>query len=91
MNFLGNERVIVDLEAENVEGFPDGMAIDTEGKLWVACFFGGKINRFDPETGMTKQRRFFIYDRLCRIGVYFNGNSQGFYTFFKSDRINDNL
>jgi gluconolactonase len=34
-------------------GYPDGMTIDTEGKLWVACFFAGKIFRFDPETGIT--------------------------------------
>ena len=32
-------------------GFPDGMTIDTEGKLWVSCYLGGKVVRFDPETG----------------------------------------
>ena len=81
--FLGNERVVVDLEAdETLVGLPDGMAIDTEGKLWVACFFGGKINRFDPETGTTKQKCFFPYmkdfsDRqftvmaILRVYVYF--------------------
>jgi secreted PhoX family phosphatase len=38
----GNRRVIVELEkgTELTVGYPDGMAIDTEGKLWVACFFG---------------------------------------------------
>jgi len=50
----GNRRVIVELEkgTELTVGYPDGMAIDTEGKLWVACFFGGRVVRFDPETGM---------------------------------------
>lgn len=50
----GNRRVIVELEkgTELTVGFPDGMTIDTEGKLWVACFFGGRVVRFDPETGM---------------------------------------
>ena len=32
-------------------GAPDGMTIDTEDKLWVACFGPGKVIRFDPETG----------------------------------------
>ena len=36
-------------------GVPDGMTIDTENKLWVACFGGSKVIRFDPETGMLKR------------------------------------
>lgn len=32
-------------------GLPDGMCIDTEGKLWVANFFGGCVIRWDPVTG----------------------------------------
>lgn len=32
-------------------GLPDGMTIDTEGKLWVACYGEGKLARIDPETG----------------------------------------
>ena len=38
-------------ETRSTMGFPDGMTIDTENKLWVACFGGGKVIRFDPETG----------------------------------------
>ncbi|XP_053395486.1 regucalcin-like [Mercenaria mercenaria] len=51
---MSNERVVVDLGGEDTIptlGFPDGMTIDTDGKLWVACFFAGKVFRFDPETG----------------------------------------
>ena len=32
-------------------GYPDGMTIDSEGKLWVALWGGGAVARFDPETG----------------------------------------
>lgn len=32
-------------------GDPDGMAIDTEGKLWVALWGGYCVGRFDPDSG----------------------------------------
>jgi len=32
-------------------GAPDGMTIDTEGKLWIAHWGGGNVSRWDPETG----------------------------------------
>ncbi|XP_018605483.1 regucalcin [Scleropages formosus] len=44
-----NGRVLYALEKD--EGIPDGMCIDTEGKLWVACFDGGRVIRIDPQTG----------------------------------------
>lgn len=45
----GNRRSMYELEKE--EAIPDGMCIDTEGKLWVACYGGGRVIRIDPETG----------------------------------------
>ncbi|XP_067418641.1 regucalcin-like, partial [Emydura macquarii macquarii] len=44
-----NRRSMYKLEKE--ESIPDGMCIDTEGKLWVACYDGGRVIRLDPETG----------------------------------------
>lgn len=44
-----NRRLVYKLEQEEV--IPDGMCIDTEGKLWVACYNGGRVLRIDPETG----------------------------------------
>lgn len=32
------------------------MCIDTEGKLWVACYGGGRVIRLDPETGKSLQK-----------------------------------
>lgn len=33
------------------EGFPDGMTIDAEGKLWIALWGGWGVVRYDPESG----------------------------------------
>jgi hypothetical protein len=51
--FSGKRRVVVDFGEDTKEtmGFPDGMTIDNEGKLWVTCYSVGKVVRFDPETG----------------------------------------
>ncbi|CAH0390011.1 unnamed protein product [Bemisia tabaci] len=48
---ISNERTVFDFKANNVEGFPDGMTIDSEGKLWVAVYSGAKVIRVDPDTG----------------------------------------
>uniref|UniRef100_A0A7N5JQI6 Regucalcin n=1 Tax=Ailuropoda melanoleuca TaxID=9646 RepID=A0A7N5JQI6_AILME len=51
--FAANRRSVYKLEKE--EQIPDGMCIDTEGKLWVACYNGGRVIRLDPETGKRLQ------------------------------------
>ncbi|XP_046575364.1 regucalcin-like isoform X2 [Haliotis rubra] len=50
---ISNQRTVADFSSTEIPdmGFPDGMTIDTEGKLWVACFDAGKVVRLDPETG----------------------------------------
>jgi len=50
-----NQRTLVDFNKEmyDNDGNPDGMCIDKEGKIWVACYGGGKIVRFDTETGLS--------------------------------------
>ncbi|KAI1899544.1 hypothetical protein AGOR_G00062880 [Albula goreensis] len=44
-----NRRKVYSLEKG--EGIPDGMCIDIEGKLWVACYNGARVLRIDPHTG----------------------------------------
>jgi sugar lactone lactonase YvrE len=44
---LSNRRVV----AEFTDGSPDGMAIDAEGYLWVACWGGKRVERVDPADG----------------------------------------
>ncbi|XP_054829566.1 regucalcin-like [Eublepharis macularius] len=46
---ITNRRSVYTMEQE--DHIPDGMSIDTEGKLWVACYNGGRVIRIDPETG----------------------------------------
>ncbi|XP_029458925.1 regucalcin [Rhinatrema bivittatum] len=50
---ISNRRSLYRLEKE--ECIPDGMCIDAEGKLWVACYNGGRVIRIDPETGKNIQ------------------------------------
>lgn len=40
----------------HIDASPDGMTIDSEGKLWVAFCHGGCVARFDPATGEELQR-----------------------------------
>jgi len=39
-------------------GYPDGMAVDAEGYLWVATFGGWRIDRFDPQGRKVGEVRF---------------------------------
>lgn len=36
---------------EHIDGFPDGMCCDAEGKLWIALWGGKKVIRLDPDSG----------------------------------------
>lgn len=44
---ITNRRVV----AKITDGGPDGMAIDSEGCLWVACWGGRRVERLDPADG----------------------------------------
>jgi sugar lactone lactonase YvrE len=46
---ITNRRPIASFE----DVAPDGMAIDSEGCLWVACWGGYRVERLDPATGRT--------------------------------------
>ena len=45
---ISNERVIITVPEEI--GMPDGMAIDSEGMLWVAHYGGSCVSRWNPNT-----------------------------------------
>jgi sugar lactone lactonase YvrE len=46
---VANRRTVI--EVPESEGFPDGMTVDEEGKLWIAHWGGYQIARWDPATG----------------------------------------
>jgi len=46
---ISNERKVIEVPIS--EGFPDGMAIDNEDKLWIGLWNGNKVARYDPLTG----------------------------------------
>lgn len=54
-------------------GWPDGMTIDTDGHLWVACFFSGKVICFDPNTG--KKLREITFPSLRTTSCCFGGEN----------------
>jgi sugar lactone lactonase YvrE len=47
---ISNRRVVVTIPDE-LKGYPDGMAIDQEGMIWVALWAGFKVTRWNPHTG----------------------------------------
>jgi sugar lactone lactonase YvrE len=46
---ISNPRVVIQVPEHM--GVPDGMAIDSEGMLWIAHFYGGAVRRWNPHTG----------------------------------------
>ncbi|KAM4602118.1 regucalcin [Polymixia lowei] len=41
------------------EGVPDGLCVDAEGNLWVACYNAGQVINIDPHTGVRLQSVLF--------------------------------
>nr|BAM19641.1 regucalcin [Papilio xuthus] len=51
-----NLKYIFDFKKNDIEGFPDGMTIDTDGNLWVAVFDGSCVLKIDPKAGSVLQK-----------------------------------
>jgi len=48
---ISNRRQVFDFKAHSGLGLADGMTIDEEGNLWVACFSSSRVICVDPRTG----------------------------------------
>ena len=64
---IGNRRVF----ARTVEsdGYPDGLAVDAEGHVWVAFWGGWKVVRYDPDGKQEREIRFPVANpTACTFG-----------------------
>ncbi|MFC9838452.1 SMP-30/gluconolactonase/LRE family protein [Rhodococcus sp. NPDC127530] len=50
---VGGRRPFVEIPQE--EGLPDGMAIDSEGGVWVALFGAGEVRRYAPDGSISER------------------------------------
>lgn len=50
---VSNRRIFVHVPAE--EGIPDGLAVDSQGFVWSAQWFGGCIVRYDPDGSVERR------------------------------------
>lgn len=59
------------------------MCIDTEGKLWVACYDGGRVIRLDPETGKSLQKmdQNFVLNKTKKKEEIKTSERWGFFPF----------
>jgi D-xylonolactonase len=50
---LSNRRTFVEIPAH--EGLPDGMTVDSEGYVWTALWFGGRVKRYAPDGSLDRE------------------------------------
>jgi len=68
---VSNERVTVTVpKADKGGGTPDGMTVDSDGKVWVAIAGGGCVAQYDPKTGEELRRVVLPVERptACTFG-----------------------
>lgn len=70
---ISNRRVVIDFETTpgyKECGLPDGMTIDVNDKIWLACFAGNTVLQVDPETAkiLTRVKLPAKYTTSCCFG-----------------------
>ncbi|XP_033223260.1 regucalcin-like [Belonocnema kinseyi] len=64
---IANRKVVFDFKENNISGFPDGMTIDANGNLWVACWDGSRILQIDPKSGKLLQTIYIPAKRVTSV------------------------
>jgi sugar lactone lactonase YvrE len=67
---LGVPKVVIDTQSADVEGSPDGMAIDIDGNLWIAMCHGGAVIQVETQTGKVVKKISFpcVETTACTFG-----------------------
>uniref|UniRef100_A0A1E1XES9 Putative ca2+-binding protein regucalcin/smp30 n=1 Tax=Amblyomma aureolatum TaxID=187763 RepID=A0A1E1XES9_9ACAR len=70
---ISNRRILADFKVTpgyQQLGYPDGMTIDVNDKIWLTCFSGGAVVQIDPETAkiLTKISFPAKYTTSCCFG-----------------------
>lgn len=78
------DKYIIDVDSD---GVPDGMCIDKKGMLWIAEWGGGRICKWDPNTGQ-KLKEIEMPGRNVTSCCFFN-DKQLFVTTGKSSSEDD--
>ncbi len=68
---LAHPRVVITVPAEM--GMPDGMTVDSQGKLWVCLWGGSRVTRWDPLDGQLMDEIFLPAPNVT--SCVFAGNS----------------
>ncbi|MBI4166282.1 MAG: SMP-30/gluconolactonase/LRE family protein [Acidobacteria bacterium] len=50
---LTNRRIFAEISPD--EGLPDGMAVDADGCVWTAIWFGGRLKRYAPDGRLDRE------------------------------------
>ncbi|XP_070377016.1 regucalcin-like [Dermacentor albipictus] len=73
---ISNRRVLADFRTtpgyEDL-GLPDGMTIDVNDKIWVACFEGSAVVQIDPETAKILTK--ISFPAKCTTSCCFGGEN----------------
>lgn len=52
--------MVFDLTSNKVAGDPDGMTIDTDGNLWLACFNSNHVSFFRKKLFLKKKKVVYL-------------------------------
>lgn len=78
------EKYIIEIEGP---GWPDGICVDNEGMIWIAEWEGGKVCRWNPETGEKIREIKIPCNRVTSCCI---GGDNGEYLFVTTAKGNEN-